>query len=423
MAKRYTENLIPLMTSYTTPFGKVDYGGDSYLVYDGYNYEPYHLFGTGQFSSASSKGIWVSYEFEKPERIVKYTLSTHSWLYERSPKSWTFDAWDGTQWIVLDTRDNQPQWTNTDKREYEIKNSYYYKKYRINLKNSWGSYIHVKKMEMMGELPNKSFILHDGEYKKCVPLSPEEQEVWSDDKINIVQKMTSNNSANQIAYMTYPDGSNNTRVGFAYNIFDHANNSYFNRTSVDPKGFVSIVFNEIKEIGAYSMFSDSRTSSDPKDFNLEGSNDTTNGADGTWIVVDTKINVSFQKEVWTRFELNKSVSYKAYRLNISRTHSTNGVMISELMFHPPKKLLSPYQPEIKTHWEVVSDTLPSKDLFITDGMDNIAPILDRSITELEPTQMTNKSEILGVGEIGKVFSKTIDLKKYFDIRSIRTEVR
>ena len=171
------------------------------------------------------------------------------------------------------------------------------------------------------------------------------------------------------------------------------------------------------------MFSDSRTSSDPKDFNLEGSNDTTNGADGTWIVVDTKNNVSFQKEVCTRFELNKSVSYKAYRLNISRTNNTNGVMISELMFHPPKKLLSPYQPEIKTHWEVVSDTLPSKDLFITDGMDNIAPILVRSITELEPTQMTNKSEILGVGEIGKVFSKTIDLKKYFDIRSIRTEVR
>ncbi|KEK09945.1 hypothetical protein EP18_22620 [Lysinibacillus sphaericus] len=271
--------------------------------------------------------------------------------------------------------------------------------------------------------PNRTLILHDGEYKKCVPLSPEKQEVWSDDKINIVQKMTSNNSANQIAYMTYPDGSNNTRVGFAYNIFDHANNSYFNRTSVDPKGFVSIVFNEIKEIGAYSMFSDSRTSSDPKDFNLEGSNDTTNGADGTWIVVDTKINVSFQKEVWTRFELNKSVSYKAYRLNISRTNNTNGVMISELMFHPPKKLLSPYQPEIKTHWEVVSDTLPSKDLFIIDGMDNIAPILDRSITELEPTQMKNKSEILGVGEIGKVFSKTVDLKKYVDIRSIRTEVK
>lgn len=56
-------------------------------------------------------------------------------------------------------------------------------------------------------------------------------------------------------------------------------------------------------------------------------------------------------------------------------------------------------------------------------MDSLSPLLDRNIETLEPMTMTNKSEFLDVGEIGKVFSKSIDLKKYFDIRTIRTEVK
>jgi len=37
-------------------------------------------------------------------------------------------------------------------------------------------------------------------------------------------------------------------------------------------------------------------------------------------------------------------------------------------------------------------------------------------------QMEDKTNILFTnGEVGKVFSKTIDLKKYFDIRSMKVE--
>ncbi|MGE8038036.1 hypothetical protein [Lysinibacillus sp. NPDC093692] len=75
------------------------------------------------------------------------------------------------------------------------------------------------------------------------------------------------------------------------------------------------------------------------------------------------------------------------------------------------------------NWKNISDSLPTSQQFIEQGMNNSYPLLDRTVTELEPLTMTNNSEILGVGEIGKVFSKTIDLKKYFDIRSIRTEVK
>ena len=71
----------------------------------------------------------------------------------------------------------------------------------------------------------------------------------------------------------------------------------------------------------------------------------------------------------------------------------------------------------------VSNTLPTTTQFLEQGMDNLSPLLDRKVTTLEPMPMTNKSEILGVGDVGKVFSKSIDLKKYFDIRSVKVEVK
>ncbi|MFJ6207305.1 hypothetical protein [Lysinibacillus sp. NPDC092081] len=74
-------------------------------------------------------------------------------------------------------------------------------------------------------------------------------------------------------------------------------------------------------------------------------------------------------------------------------------------------------------WETVSSTLPKPTRFLEQGMDSISTLLNRKVTTLEPVAMANKSEILGVNEIGKVFSKTINLKKYLDIRSIRIEVR
>lgn len=76
----------------------------------------------------------------------------------------------------------------------------------------------------------------------------------------------------------------------------------------------------------------------------------------------------------------------------------------------------------KKDWQTVSSTIPSSTQFLEQGMDNLSPLLDRKITTLEPMTMVDKSEILGVGETGEVFSKTIDLKKYFDIRNVRTEV-
>lgn len=73
------------------------------------------------------------------------------------------------------------------------------------------------------------------------------------------------------------------------------------------------------------------------------------------------------------------------------------------------------------HWETVSSTLPSSTIFFEQGMD-ILSLIDRKVMNLESTTMTQRSDILGE-EVGKVFSKTIDLNRYFDIRIIMVEVK
>lgn len=73
--------------------------------------------------------------------------------------------------------------------------------------------------------------------------------------------------------------------------------------------------------------------------------------------------------------------------------------------------------------QTVSNSLPNSTKFSEEGMESLSPLFDRELTKLDPVSMVNESEILDIGETGKVFTKTIDLKKYFDIRSIRTEVR
>jgi Laminin G domain. len=68
---------------------------------------------------------------------------------------------------------------------------------------------------------------------------------------------------------------------------------------------------------------------------------------------------------------------------------------------------------------VVSEEAPTVPQFIS-AMDSL-DILTREVTSLE-LPMANKSEILDANDEGKVFGKTIDLKKYMDIRTINVEV-
>ena len=78
-----------------------------------------------------------------------------------------------------------------------------------------------------------------------------------------------------------------------------------------------------------------------------------------------------------------------------------------------------YVTVIPHKWLTISSTVPTSKQFLFNGVDS--PLLERKVTELKPLSMTDKSDILQKGEEGFVYSQTIDLKKYIDIRKVEVK--
>lgn len=153
---QYTDNVIPVMTSDTSPSGKA--ASDS--VWDN-NHPAWEAFDhdttsttSAWASKQSSKKGWLSYEFNEKKCIAKYTVTPRN-IADRitqSPKNWTFEALDETtgEWIVLDTQTNVTDWKAGVKKEFEITNNLKYNAYRINVTaNNSGSDLVIGELEMM----------------------------------------------------------------------------------------------------------------------------------------------------------------------------------------------------------------------------------------------------------------------------------
>jgi len=117
--------------------------------------------------------------------------------------------------------------------------------------------------------------------------------------------------------------------------------------------------------------------------------------------------------IYTYFE---KVSFRYIRILITQPSVSNGqVSIKEL------ELLDEGIPLQEGYWGIIATTTPNLSQFLEHGMDDTSS-LSRKVITLEPVTMIDKSELLN-GEIGKVKSAKINLDRYFDIRSIRTDVK
>ncbi|MEJ3720062.1 hypothetical protein WGM54_18930 [Paenibacillus polymyxa] len=125
-------NLVPKMTSDTSPGGEAfassSIGGQAYMLFDrvntSYDYD---------WATSDQLPAYVGYDFKENEVITKYTLiPTDSDTYVNGiPKAWTFQGWDGTQWIDLDKQQDQINWKRGEIREFAIINNKGYSKYRL----------------------------------------------------------------------------------------------------------------------------------------------------------------------------------------------------------------------------------------------------------------------------------------------------
>lgn len=249
----------------------------------------------------------------------------------------------------------------------------------------------------------KTLILHNNDYKK---YSSQPSIIGGD----LVPQLTSNTNGQ----ITVTDsGAASGRDG--WKLFDKSttNTSNYYGTQVVPS-WVKIDFGENNQKVIYSFdieFGDVNPNDYLTDWELQGSND-----DSTW----TSIYSIVGDNGWTRngirtftVDSTKENPYRYIRLYISRFVGTSIGRIKEMV-------LLGRDIQGNSQWENVSSTLPTSIQFIEDGMDSLSPLFDRAVQNLNPQEMTLDSTFVGEG---KLFRKSVNLNKYFDIRTISTEKR
>lgn len=129
-----TTNLVPTMTSPSTPSGLVTRSG----VYDS-SYEAWRAFDSSNttmwISGVFQTPAWIAYQwFDGPRTVARYAINfVNGSLTSRAPRDWTFEGWNGGSWNVLDTRTAQTGWLGTERREYTVTYPGSYSQYRLNM--------------------------------------------------------------------------------------------------------------------------------------------------------------------------------------------------------------------------------------------------------------------------------------------------
>lgn len=102
------------------------------------SYEAYNAFdgkSSMWISQPNQTPAWISYEWKDGPRLVtRYAIKfANGSLTSRAPKDWTLQGWDGSKWVVVDTRSNQTNWQGVERREFVVQNPGLYKAYALNV--------------------------------------------------------------------------------------------------------------------------------------------------------------------------------------------------------------------------------------------------------------------------------------------------
>lgn len=145
---------IPTMTSATAPSGIVTSSSD-------FSGQPnYYAFNAAANDAWMSNAVpsggapqWLAYEFTSSVAINKYAVQINSTSLTasaaRAPNTWTFEGWNGSAWVVLDTR-TSVVFGADETKTFSFSNSTAYVKYRINItaNNGGSSGVGFAEMEM-----------------------------------------------------------------------------------------------------------------------------------------------------------------------------------------------------------------------------------------------------------------------------------
>jgi hypothetical protein len=107
---------------------------------------------TAWITTAGVTSGWLEYEFTSPQTIRQYRILAipTGGTVNRAPQSWTFEYWNGTAWVVVDTRTAQAAWTVTETRTYQFTTIATSTRWRINVSANHGNtQLQITDLEMM----------------------------------------------------------------------------------------------------------------------------------------------------------------------------------------------------------------------------------------------------------------------------------
>ena len=117
-------------------------GPDSGVIRSGVyssSYEAWQAF-DGNRSSMWISGVyetpaWIGYQWADGARtITRYAIDfINGSLTSRAPRDWTFEGWDGADWVVLDARSMETGWAGSERREYDVAVPGPYTAYRLHV--------------------------------------------------------------------------------------------------------------------------------------------------------------------------------------------------------------------------------------------------------------------------------------------------
>jgi hypothetical protein len=125
---------VPVMTSASAPGGLVTTSGEFSSQYRAF-----------QAFDASPSSMWISETFETPaligyqfadgpRTITRYAIRfVNGQLTSRAPRDWTFEGFDGANWVVLDSRVGETGWAGVETRSYDVASPGSYSQYRLSI--------------------------------------------------------------------------------------------------------------------------------------------------------------------------------------------------------------------------------------------------------------------------------------------------
>lgn len=144
-----SKNLVPVMTSNTTPSGVVRASSESAS-----NYAAYLAFNgdkgvTNSWQSTTAQ-CWISYQFPVKNVVNVYNLTADT--ASRAgymPKSWNFEGSnDGATWEVLDVRVDQVNWLELETKTFTFNNRKGFSMYRLNILDSNNTRVFLQELEL-----------------------------------------------------------------------------------------------------------------------------------------------------------------------------------------------------------------------------------------------------------------------------------